>query len=175
KALGLFATDFRVFCEDALVPGEHKAKLYEGLIKQLEDQIVEEERPLEASDDAFRNRVWMYQTISIVYLDTQKREKARATIQKGLRDTKEWLKLKPDDPYALSYRAAFLSLAGDLEVDADAAKAAYLDVLNLRRQLAGNPAVDRFTPGRSLMQLADTLDKLHQYDESLKLREQTCK
>src|SRR5205823_5375558 len=66
QALGLFATDFRLYAEDALIPGEIKAKLYETLIQQMEGQIVED--PLEASDDAFRNRVWMYQTISIVYL-----------------------------------------------------------------------------------------------------------
>ena len=174
EALALFATDFRLFCEDALVPGESKARLYERLIGQLEQQVVDETG--EAGDDAYRNRVWMYQTIAIVYLDTQQREKARVTIQKGLKDSEAWLKLKPGDPYALSFHAALLSLRGDVESSQNpaAAQATYQEVLKLRRQLAGNPGVDRFTPGRSLMQLADTLDKMHEYDESLKLREQVC-
>src|SRR5205085_11087254 len=100
-------------------------------------------------DDAYRNRVWIYQAIAIAYLDTGKREKARGIIDKALQDTGAWLKLKPGDPYALSFHAAILSLAGDLQLDPAAAKASYLEVLKLRRQLAGNPGVDRFTPGRS--------------------------
>jgi len=174
KALGLFATDFRLFCEDALVPGKNKAKLYEVLIKQLESQAGDDAG--EASEDSLRNKVWMYQTIAIVYLDTQQRGKAGELIAKGLKGTDQWLQLKPGDPYALSYRAAFLSLKGDLESKQNptAAKALYLEALKLRRELAGNEAVDQYTPGRSLMQLADTLDKLHQYEESVKLREQTC-
>src|SRR5205823_3901399 len=54
EALGLFATDFRLFCEDALVPGEDKARLYERLMTQLERQVIDEPT-VEASDDAFRN------------------------------------------------------------------------------------------------------------------------
>src|SRR5260221_15293 len=53
EALGLFATDFRMFAEDALLPGDRKAKLYERLIAQLERQVVDE--PGEAGDDAYRN------------------------------------------------------------------------------------------------------------------------
>jgi hypothetical protein len=53
KALGLFATDFRVFCEDALVPGERKVMMYEHLIQQLEGQVLEEpQETMEAYDDA---------------------------------------------------------------------------------------------------------------------------
>jgi tetratricopeptide (TPR) repeat protein len=172
EALGLFATDFRVFCEDALVPRRKKAELYERLIPQLERQVADE--PPEAMDDAFRNRVWMYQTLAIVYLDAQQYDKARAIIPKGLKASDAWLRLKPGDPYARSFRAAMLSLQGDTQLDEAERTATYLEVLKLRRELADNPAVDRFTPGRSLMQLADTLDKLHQYDESLKLRERVC-
>ncbi len=174
KALGLFATDFRAFCEDALVPGQNKAKLYEALIQQLEGQEVEDAG--EASEDAIRNKAWMYQTMAIVYLDTQKNDKAVAIVDKGLAVTKAWLKLKPDDAYALSFHAAFLSLKGDTQYqNADTALAAYGEALKLRQQLAGNPEVDQYTPGRSYMQLADTYDKLREYDKALSLREQVCK
>jgi serine/threonine protein kinase len=179
EALGLFATDFRLFCEDALVPGANKTMLYERLIMQLERQVVDapSEASADASEDTLRNKVWMYQTIAIVYLDTQQLGKAKETIAKGLKGADQWLELKPGDPYARSYRAAMLSLKADLESKQDlaGAKALYLETLKLRRELAGNPAVDQFTPGRSLMQLADTLDRLHLYEESLQLREQVCK
>jgi tetratricopeptide (TPR) repeat protein len=172
EALSLFATDFRAFCEDALVPTKKKAELYERLIPQLERQVVDESA--EGMDDAFRNRVWMYQTLAIVYLDSQQYDKARGVVEKGLKASNEWLKVKPGDPYAASFRAAMLSLKGDTQMNDAERKATYLEVERLRRELAGNPGVDRFTPGRSLMQLADTLDKLQQFDESLKLRERVC-
>jgi serine/threonine protein kinase/tetratricopeptide (TPR) repeat protein len=172
QALGLFATDFRSFCEDALVPGENKTKLYEALINQLERQTVEDVG--EASEDALRNKAWMYQTIAIVYLDTQKYEKARPTVEKGLQVCKTWLDLKPGDAYAMSFYAAFLSLKGDASSTEKERLHYYHETQKLRRQLVGNEAVDQFTPGRALMQLADTLDKLHEYDESLVLRERIC-
>src|SRR5205807_9308635 len=50
----------------------------------------------------------------------------------------------------------------------------YLDVLKIRRELAGNEAVDQFTPGRSYMMLADVLDKLQMFEEALRFRERTC-
>jgi serine/threonine protein kinase len=172
EALSLFATDFRQFCEDALVPSKKKAELYERLIPQLERQVVDESA--EGMDDAFRNRVWMYQTLAIVYLDSQRHDKARGIVAKGLKASDEWLKVKPGDPYAGSFRAAMLSLHGDTQLNDAERKATYREVEKLRRELAGNPGVDRFTPGRSLMQLADTLDKMQLFDESLKLREQVC-
>lgn len=175
QALGLFATDFRYFCEDALVPGKNKAKLYEVLIKQLESQTAEDVG--EATEDSLRNKVWMYQTMAIVYLDTQQLQKAKATIAKGIEGAVQWVQLKPGDAYARSYHAALLSLKGDVEAMQNRAlsRELYEEALKIRRELAGNSAVDQYTPGRSLMQLADNLDKLHQYDESLELREQTVK
>jgi serine/threonine protein kinase len=169
NALGLFATDFRAFAEDALVPGAAKAKMYEALIKQLEEQVVEEGG--EASEDALRNKAWMYQTMAIVYLDTQKHDKARRTIDKGLEATTAWLELKPGDAYVLSFHASFLSLKGDSTLREDERLAYYHKSMKAREELAGNPAVDQFTPGRSYMQLADTYDKLRLYDKSLPLRE----
>ncbi|MFO0965621.1 MAG: serine/threonine-protein kinase [Gemmataceae bacterium] len=172
KALGLFATDFRGFCEDALVPGASKAKMYEALIEQLESQTAEEGD--EATEDALRNKSWLYQTMAIVYLDTQKYDKAGSIIDKGLEATKAWLDLKSGDDYALSFYAAFLSLKGDTTFNEKERTEYYDKTLELRRKLAHNKAVDQFTPGRSLMQLADTLDKLALYDESLKLRQEVC-
>ena len=172
EALSLFATDFRAFCEDALVPSKKKAELYERLIPQLERQVVDEST--EGMDDAFRNRVWMYQTLAIVYLDSQQLDKARGIVEKGIKASDDWLKVKPGDAYAASFRAAMLSLKGDTQMTEAERNATYLEVEKLRRELADNPGVDRFTPGRSLMQLADTLDKLQHFDESLKLRERVC-
>ena len=172
KALGLFATDFRAFSEDALVPGAAKTKMYEALIKQLEEQSFEETGEL--SEDGLRNKAWMYQTMAIVYLDTQKHAKAGPTIDKGLAVTQQWLNLKPGDAYAMSFHAAFLSLKGDSSMTEDERLKYYGETIKLREKLAGNPEVDQFTPGRSFMQLADSYDKIKEYDKSLALREKVC-
>lgn len=172
KALGLFATDFRAFSEDALVPGAAKTKMYEALIKQLEDQNLEESGEL--SEDGLRNKAWMYQTMAIVYLDTQKHDKARSIVDKGLAVTQTWMKLKPDDAYPMSFHAALLSLKGDSAPKEDERLKHYREVIQLREKLEGNPEVDQFTPGRSFMQLADSYDKVRQYDKSLVLREKVC-
>jgi hypothetical protein len=67
EAVGLFANDARVFCEDALVPGASRKALYEVLIAQLEKQVQQDSA--EASVDAIRLRLWMYWTISQFHLD----------------------------------------------------------------------------------------------------------
>jgi hypothetical protein len=172
KALGLFATDFRAFSEDALVPGAAKAKMYEALIQQLEEQTAAENT--ETSEDALRNKAWIYQTMAIVYLDTQKHDKARSMIDKGLATTQAWRALKPGDAYVLSFHAAFLSLKGDSAPKEEVRSAYYNEAMKLREELAGNAEVDQFTPGRSYMQLADTYDKLQKYDKALVLREKVC-
>src|SRR5206468_11528283 len=66
-AVGLFANDARQYCEDAMVPGDSRKRLYEVLITQLERQVDQE--PGEASIDSLRNKVWMYQTLCSVNHD----------------------------------------------------------------------------------------------------------
>src|ERR1043166_4903763 len=116
----------------------------------------------------------MYQTMAIVYWDTQKYEKAGPTIHKGLAVTQAWLELKPGDPYALSFHAVFLSLKGDQTLGQKDRLVFFCEGIRIREMLAGNPAGDQFTPGRSYMQLADSYDKVGEFDKSLALREKVC-
>jgi serine/threonine protein kinase len=67
QAVGLFATDARMYCDDAMVPAESRQRLYEVLIKQLERQA--DEGTSEFTIDGLRNKLFLYQTICAVNND----------------------------------------------------------------------------------------------------------
>ena len=178
-AVSLFARDARIFCEDAMVPAVSRQKLYEVLINQLEKNVDDKEGPFD--EDRIRNKILMYQQIAQVNADLgglERLKKAREWDEKGLALTEEWLKNKPGDPAARSHRAAYVHLLGVADQRAGKKKDAdvkYKEALDIRRELWNNPEfrkqIDRFTPGKSYTNLADSLDTHHLFDESLKVRE----
>jgi len=92
----------------------------------------------------------------------------------GLDAADAWLKLEPENAHALSHRAQLIfSIASLLEAlgNHKLGKAMHTEALTVRRQLLGNPQVDQFTAGKSITNLADSLDVMKQFEESLKLRE----
>ncbi|MBI2804171.1 MAG: serine/threonine protein kinase [Planctomycetes bacterium] len=107
-AVGLFANDARRYCEDAMVPGDSRRRLYEVLITQLERQVDQE--PGEASIDSLRNKVWMYQTLCAVTHDFGQYAESKKWFTKGIASVEQWRKLRPGDPLALGFRAALLNL-----------------------------------------------------------------
>jgi tetratricopeptide (TPR) repeat protein len=178
-AVSLFARDARIFCEDAMVPAASRQKLYEVLIKQLEKNVDDKDGPFD--EDMIRNKILMYQQIAQVNADlggAERLYKAREWDQKGLALTERWLKEKPGDPAARSHRAAYVHLLGvsHQRVGQKAkADAMYKEAFDIRRELWNNPEyrkqIDKFTPGKSYTNLADSLDTHHLFDESLKVRE----
>ena len=173
QAVGLFSTDAKTFCDDALVPGDSRVRLYRVLTDQLEKQAKSQEAG-EATPDALFNRVWMYQNLAQVWGSLGNSDKAVAYYKKGLEAADEWLILEPDNAHALSHRAALnFSLASVWKALGQFAGAdlKYAEALKVRRQLLNNPQVDQFTPGKSMTNLADSLEALDRYEEALTLRE----
>jgi serine/threonine protein kinase len=175
-AVGLFANDARRYCEDAVVPAESRQRLFEVLTTQLERQVDQE--PGEASIDSLRNKVWMYQTLCAVNHDFGQFDESEIWFDKGMASTAEWEKARPGDPNALAFRATLLNIRANslvIQKKLDAAKRFHTESLEIRRKLAGNPDVDTAAKVESLAALADSLDSVEQYDESLGLREKICK
>lgn len=173
QAVGLFATDAKVFCDDALVPGDSRTKLYKVLVDQLEKQAAAQDAG-PPSADALRNRAWMYQNIAGVYGSLGNSGKAEGYYLKGIKAADQWLKVEPENAHAQSHRAALLfSLATlwDSMGRRKEAQTRFTEALEVRRKLLDNPEVDQFTPGKSITNLADSLEAMKQFEESLALRE----
>src|SRR5262249_46667211 len=175
--------DARIFCEDAMVPAGSRQQLYEVLIKQLEKNVDDKDGPFD--EDMVRNKILMYQQIAQVNADLGGKErikKAHEWDEKGLALTEKWLEAKPGDPAARSHRAAYVHLLGvsyQRVGDKKKADALYKEALEIRRELWNNPEhrkqIDRFTPGKSYTNLADSLDTHKLFEESLKVREDAYK
>jgi tetratricopeptide (TPR) repeat protein len=175
-AVGLFANDARRYTEDAVVPAESRRRLYEVLTTQLERQVDQE--PGEATIDSLRNKTWMYQTLCSVTLDFYDFPRSEAWFNKGLATVEQWSKLRPDDPLALGFRATLLNLRGNglkSERKLDAARPVFAEALKIRRKLVGDPDVDVPAKIDALTALADSLDSLDQFEESITLRKKVLK
>ena len=175
-AVGLFANDARKFCEDAVVPGDSRRMLYEVLITQLERQVDQE--PGEATLDSLRNKTWMYQTPCGVTSDFDEYQKSDEWFDKGMSSADQWDQLRPGDPAALGFRATFLHLHGaSLERRRKffEARPFHIEALAIRRKLLANADADGAIKGTSMTMVADSLDSLEQFAESLQLREQVAK
>ncbi len=170
-AVGLFANDARKYCEDAMVPGESRRRLYEVLTTQLERQVDQE--PGEASIDSLYNKAWMYQTLCAVTHDFGEYGESKKWFDKGLASAAQWEKIRPGDPLALSFRAAFLNVRGrslTLLKQLDEARRLYTQAMEIRRKLVGDPDVDLPAKVDAISSLADSLDSVEQFEESLVLR-----
>jgi tetratricopeptide (TPR) repeat protein len=169
----LFAVDARSYCEDAIVPGESKKLLYDVLLKHLKQQVEVGDAAFD--EDRARSKIVLYQQIAIVNVELGNAEEAKKWHRKGLEAANQWVRARPGDPAAESHRAAYLHLVGtNYEWDRDLPKAMvmYKEAFEVRKRLLGNPEVDKFTPGKSYINLADSMDTFKLFDESLKLREE---
>ncbi len=173
KALGLFATEGLMYFQDAMVPGESRTRLYGDLIKQLEEQAKKASG--EATIDALRNKVYIYQTLCQVTLDFSDYAKSKECFEKGMENLDLWEKDEPGNPLALGYRATFLNLRGNALKAAgklESANKLFGESLDIRRKLVDDPKVD---PVDALAKVADSLDGLEQFEDSIKLRVKICK
>lgn len=166
--LGLFAKEARTFAEDAVIPNARKNALMLALSDHLDKLELAAEGDL--GDDAFVQRMWIYQETARIHTERRKDEEARKLIDEGLASVEKRLARMPGDAYTLSIKAAFLYRLGILEFGRPKGKEYLTEALNLGRQLLGNPEVDRNTPGRGYTAVADCLDSLNRYDESLEIR-----
>ena len=176
QAVGLFATDARMYCDDAMVPTDSRKRLYGVLIQQLEKQA--DQGHGEATIDSLRNKAYMYQTLGAVNSDFGNGDTARANLEKGLATVAQWEKLKPDDATVLGFRATLLHLMGatwERDRKPADAKRNFTEALTIRRRLLDAAQGDALSTASALTSVADTLDGLEQFDESIVLREQVYK
>jgi hypothetical protein len=172
ETLKLFANDVRAYCEDALVPAASKQKLFEEVLRNIE-ALAAADREVEFNEDKIRARIFLYETVALAQLELGRSLEMRKPLTKALKLADEWLAARPDDPGALGRRAAVLQLFGELERrrlnEVDAIKY-FTEALDIRKQLLDNPQVERFTPAKTKMDLADSLEALERWDEAIRLR-----
>jgi serine/threonine protein kinase/tetratricopeptide (TPR) repeat protein len=173
-ALKLFATDARTFCEDAMVPGVSRRKLYDLLAVQLEKQAAAGE-DREFSDDVARSRIFMYEAVALAQIELGRIPEAETSLKKGLELADQWVAARPDEPGALSRRASVLHLFGitnDRRRNFNLAQRYFTEAYEIRKQLVGNEKVERFTPAKTRTDLADSLDDLKRFDEAIQVRQE---
>ncbi len=172
ETLKLFANDARAYCEDAMVPGESKRALFGVLADQL-DALAAGAEEKEFNEDKIRARIFLHETVALVQLELARSVDAEKNLRKALKLADRWLTAKPGDPAALGRRAAVVHLLGVSNTRLFRVKIAdehYKTALEIRQKLLGNAQVERFTPGKTRMDLADSLDALERWDESIPLR-----
>jgi serine/threonine protein kinase len=172
ETLKLFANDARTYCEDAMVPGDSKDKLFDVLLDQLEAQAAARDVE-EFNVDKIRARIFLYETVALTKIELGRTVMAEPSLTKALKLADEWIAAKPDDPGALGRRAAVLHLFGVIHtrrLNAAVAEKYYLESYEIRKKLLGNEKVERFTPGKTRMDLADSLDALERWDEAIDMR-----
>jgi serine/threonine protein kinase/tetratricopeptide (TPR) repeat protein len=173
-ALKLFATDARTFCEDALVPGVSRRKLYSLLADQLEQQAAAGE-DREFSVDLARSRVFMYEAVASAQMELGRVPEDLQTLGKALQLADRWVAERPDDPSALSRRASVLQLFGvahQNRLNVKEARRYFTEAYEIRKELLGDEKVERFTPAKTRLDLADSLDSLKRFDEAIQLRQE---
>jgi serine/threonine protein kinase len=172
ETLKLFANDVRTYCEDAMVPVASKQKLFEEVLRNIE-ALAAADRDAEFNEDKIRARIFLYETVALTQMEVSRSAEAGPVLTKALKLADDWLAAKPGDPGALGRRAAVLHLLGEIHRrnlnDQDAVKY-FTEALDIRKQLLGNAKVERFTPGKTRMDLADTLEALERWDEAIRLR-----
>lgn len=172
ETLKLFAIDARAYCEDAMVPEESKQKLFDVLLRQLETQ-AEAGVDREFNEDKLRARIFLYEAVAMTQIERGNLKLAEATLNKALKLADRWLVARPGDPGALGRRAAVLQLFGTVHQSLRNGKTAskyFNEALDIRKQLLGNERVERFTPAKTITDLADTFDALERWEEAVKLR-----
>jgi serine/threonine protein kinase len=169
--LKLFANDARAYCEDAVVPGESKKQLFEVLLNQLEGLAGEEDK--EFNEDKLRARIFLYETVALTQIELARSKDALGVLGKALKLADHWLTVKPNDPGALGRRAAVIHLFGEVHrrlLNDKLAVKYYNEAYEIRKKLLGNEKVERFTPGKTRSDLADSLDGLERWEEAIEAR-----
>jgi hypothetical protein len=172
--LKLFANDARTYCEDAMVPDQSKKLLFDTVLHQL-DRLADADVGKEFNEDKTRANIFLYETVALTDIELGRTVLAEPSLSKALKLADKWLSVKLDDPGALGRRAAVLHLFGVMNtrrLNADAADKYYRESLEIRQKLLGNQKVERFTPAKTISDLADSLDALERWDEAIQRREQ---
>jgi tetratricopeptide (TPR) repeat protein len=173
-ALRLYTDKVRTFCEDALVPGKSKQALAEMLIEHLKKQPIIGEN-IAFDPDKARNAIYVYQNIALTQLELGPAATAEPAINEALKLCDEWIARRPDEPAARGYRAAVLHLFGvshERRLNNVLALKYFTEAYEIRKSLVNNEKVERFTPGKTLMDLADSLESLKRFDECLATRKE---
>jgi hypothetical protein len=176
-SLKLFTDDVRTFCEDALVPGESKSKLIEAMVQRMEKQAANLDQELKEKFDVDRVRsaLYVYQSIVLGYIELGSASKAEPVLNKALKLADRWIAERPQDPAGLAYRAAVVHLFGvvqERKLNIVLATTYHTEAYEIRKKLLGNEKVERFTPAKTVMDVADSLDALKRYDEALVVRKE---
>jgi hypothetical protein len=175
-ALKLFTDDVRTFCDDAVVPGTSRMRLAETLIEHLKKQPLIDEN-IAFDPDKARSAIYVYQTIAHTQMEVSASGsgEAQKSLKVALKVADEWIAARPNDPAGRSYRAAVLNLFGYANsnlLNSELARKYYTEAYEIRKTLVGNEKVERFTPGKTLMDLADSLEGLDRIDETLAARKE---
>jgi hypothetical protein len=173
-ALKLFTDDVRTFCEDAVVPGSSRIRLAQTLIENLKKQPVIGEN-IAFDPDKARTAIYVYQTIALTQMEVSSRGVDLDSLEVALKVADEWIAARPDDPAPRSYRAAVLNLLGNVNSNlrkTELSRKYFMEAYEIRKSLVGNEKVERFTPGKTLMDLADSLEGLNRIDETLAARKE---
>src|SRR5262249_41382423 len=170
--LKLFANDVRNYCEDAIVPGKSKEQMFNEVLRNLE-ALAAAEKGKDFNEDKVRARVFLYETVALTQIELARSKDALDILEKAQEASKEWLAARPDDVGALGRRAAILHLYGVVHgrrLNDQLANKYYTEAYEIRKKLFGNEKVERFTPGKTRMDLADSLDALERWDDAIKMR-----
>src|SRR5262249_55962377 len=82
--LKLFANDARTYCEDALVPGASKQKLFGVLADQL-DALAASGDEKEFDEDKFRAHIFLHETVALTEIELGRNVKAEESLKKALK------------------------------------------------------------------------------------------
>lgn len=172
ETLKLFALDARDYCEDAIVPGPSKRQLFNVLATQLDALAAGPEEKV-FNEDKWRARIFLRETVALTQLELGRANDARKQLDMALKLADRWLDERPGDPAAQARRAAVLHLLGETNrrlLNPPVAVKYFQEAYEIRKTLLGNAAVERFTPGKTRSDLADSLDALQRWDEAIALR-----
>ncbi|HZZ80887.1 MAG TPA: serine/threonine-protein kinase, partial [Gemmataceae bacterium] len=173
ETLKLFAIDARAYCEDAMVPGASKQKLFDVVLRQLEEQAAAR-ADSEFNVDKVRARIFLYETVALIDIELRRPGTALKILEPARKLADEWLAIRPEDPAALARRAAVLHEMGTASRSLRNLKAAqeqFQQAYEIRKKLLGNEQVERFTPAKTIIDLADSLDALERWDEAIAMRQ----
>src|SRR5262249_10001502 len=147
-------------------------QMFNEVLRNLE-ALAAAEKGKEFNEDKIRARVFLYETVALTQIELGYTGKAEESLKMPLQLTDEWLVARPGDVGALGRRAAILHLLGVIHtrrLNPMVAEKYFKEALQIREKLLGNEKVERFTPGKTRMDLADSLDALERWDAAIKMR-----
>jgi tRNA A-37 threonylcarbamoyl transferase component Bud32 len=170
-ALLLFAEDFNTYCNDAMVPGASKNKLYENLRAQLERQLADDGDKEFNADKAWF-RISQYRSAAMAQIETGRSRQAQNTLQQALKLADQWVAARPGDPVALRDRSTILrlfALSNRNLLNLEAAQRYFAEALEILDKLWADRKLSR---SQYLFDAGDILDDLERWEEALAMRKE---